>query len=137
MKQCVVESQAQRLAGRREPRGQELGEAQPELVGRPAGGGEEAMGARVMEDSRKARRLPHPADGALADLGGEAHDQPAEGVEARRREARAKQGREGGERIRDNGRRRHDPSSRRCEIPPWIREAVGAPCITAAVYVRS
>jgi hypothetical protein len=85
--QRVVDGQHQRSAGRDQGVADEVQQDQAELVSRPAGGGEEAVGQVVVAPAGQPGADQHPGDGAQARLAQEPGHQCLEGPHGRRGEA--------------------------------------------------
>ena len=103
---AAVDGEPDRRAWIDEALDQEVEQAQAELPRRPARAGEEVVGAGVVKAPREPRRLPHPADGALAGPPDETGEERLEDLKAGRREGRTEQGQDRGERRWQDGHRR-------------------------------
>ena len=70
--QGVIDRDGDRRTGGQQPGNDQVSQGQPDLVGAPAGGGEEPVRPTVMPEAFQPGAQQHPADGSAAGLG----DQP-------------------------------------------------------------
>jgi hypothetical protein len=90
VEQRVVDRHLQSAPGRQQPFGDQAGQGQTELVGAPAGAGEEVVRAVVRPQARQPRAQKHPAHRATSCLHDQACGQGREGLERRRGETRTR-----------------------------------------------
>ena len=98
--QGVVDGQHQRGVGWDQGGADQVQQDQAELVGRPAGGGEEAVGQVVVAPPGKPGTDQHAGDRVQARLGQEPGDHGTEGRKRRRGEAGTEHDEQVGERAR-------------------------------------
>jgi hypothetical protein len=109
LEQRVVDGDRERGSRREQSGHDQIGQGQSERVTRPAGGGEQSVGAAVLPHLIQPGTGEHSTHRAAPSLRNQADNQPDEGLECRSGKARAKLGQQTGQRAELPPERRTPP----------------------------